>query len=55
MAYDKAPGETELTTDMLKSLPQKAIKLNVDLIQKSWTNKTIDFESWHITILNTIY
>ena len=49
MTFDEAPGKSGLTTDMLKSLPQKAIKLYEDLIQKFWTNETIDFESWHIT------
>ena len=40
---------------MIKSLPKKAIELYADLIKKFWTDEAVDFDSWHVTILNTIY
>jgi hypothetical protein len=55
MKYEKAPGLSGLTTDMIKNLPQKALQLYTDLIKKFWNDDKVDFESWHITVLNTIY
>lgn len=55
MQYDKAPSFSGLTTDMIKSLPQEALQLYTDLIKKFWTDEQVDFESWHTTILNTVY
>jgi hypothetical protein len=45
MKYDKAPGLSGLTTDMIKNLPQKALQLCTDLIKKSGT--TIKLTSNH--------
>ena len=55
MKYDKAPGLSGLTTDMMKSLPNKAVQLYTDMINNFWNNEQVDFEAWHITVLNTIY
>jgi hypothetical protein len=55
MKFDKAPGLTGLTTDMIKSLPNEAIQFYTDIINNFWNDKQVDFESWHITVLNTIY
>ena len=55
MKFDKAPGLTGLTTDMMKSLPNEAIQFYTDIINKFWNNEQVDFEPWHITVLNTIY
>ncbi len=55
MAYDKAPGQSKLTTDMLKNLPPQALNFYIDIIQEFWNNKDFDLSSWHTTILNTIY
>ncbi len=55
MAYDKSPGQSGLSTDMMKSLPPQALNLYVDLIQEFWADKEVDFTSWHTTVLNTLY
>jgi hypothetical protein len=55
MKYDKAPGLSGLTTDMIKSLPNEAIQLYTEIINEFWNNEQVDFEAWHITVLNTIY
>ena len=55
MKYNKAPGLSGLTTDMIKSLPHEAFQLYTDIIKKFWTNEQVDFESWHTTVLNTVY
>jgi hypothetical protein len=36
MAFDKAPGESGLTTDMIKNLPQPALNFYVEIIQNCW-------------------
>jgi hypothetical protein len=54
MANNKAPGKSGLTTDMIKNLPPKAQDLYVELIQEFWRDDNIDFNSWHVTILNTL-
>jgi len=40
---------------MIKSLPNEAIQFYTDIINNFWNDKQVDFESWHITVLNTIY
>ena len=55
MAYDKAPGQSKLTTDMIKNLPPSALDLYTEIIQEFWKNERVDLNSWHTTILNTIY
>jgi hypothetical protein len=54
MQSDKAPGASQLTTDMLKNLPEDALNLIVEIIQEFWQNNT-DFQSWHVTKLNILY
>jgi hypothetical protein len=55
MAYEKAPGQSGLTTDMIKNLPPQAFNYYVELIQNFWTNPDTDFDAWHVTILNVLY
>jgi hypothetical protein len=55
MENNKAPGKSGLTTDMIKNLPPKAHDLYVELIQEFWRDESVDFNSWHTTILNTEY
>lgn len=53
MAYDKALGQSGVTTDMIKNLLEQALNLYVEVIQNFWQEKSIDFLRWHITILKT--
>ena len=53
--YDKSPGESGLSTDMIKSLPPCALNYYVKLIQDFWNDPNIDFSSWHITLLKVLY
>ncbi len=55
MTYDKAPGQSKLTTDMIKNLPPSATNFYIEIIQEFWKNEEVDLKSWHTTILNTIY
>ena len=55
MAYEKAPGQSGLTTDMIKNLPPKAFNHYVKIIQDFWINSEIDYDSWHVTVLNVLY
>jgi hypothetical protein len=55
MAHDKTPGQSKLTTDMIKSLPPSATNLYIEIIQEFWRNEEVDLNSWHTTILNSIY
>jgi hypothetical protein len=55
MAYKKAPGQSGLTTDMIKNLPPKAFNHYVKIIQDFWINSEIDYDSWHFTVLNVLY
>jgi len=55
MANEKAPGQSKLTTDMIKNLPQEATNLYFEIIQEFWTNNEVDLKAWHTTMLNTIY
>jgi hypothetical protein len=51
MAYDKAPGQSGVTTDMIKNLPEQALNLYIEFIQNFWQDEDVDFLSWHTTIL----
>jgi hypothetical protein len=55
MANNKAPGKTGLTTNMIKNLPPNAFNFYVEIIQEFWKNDDIDFQSWHVIILNMLY
>ena len=55
MKNNKAPGITGVTTDMLKNLPDKALKFLTDIIQNYWDNPNTDFPSWHTTKLTTLF
>jgi hypothetical protein len=55
MANNKVPGKSELTTDMIKNLPPKALYFSIEIIQESWRDDKVDFDSWHVTILNMLY
>mmetsp|Transcript_22629 Transcript_22629/g.32396 ORF Transcript_22629/g.32396 Transcript_22629/m.32396 type:complete len:650 (+) Transcript_22629:1533-3482(+) len=55
MEYDKSPGQSGLSTDMIKTLPPRAFDYYVKLIQDFWNNPNTDFSSWHITLLKVLY
>jgi hypothetical protein len=55
MKNDKAPGYSNVTTDMLKNLPQQKLDLLSELITKYWPQPTADFHSWYITKLSSVY
>jgi hypothetical protein len=55
MANDKAPGQSKLSTDTMKSLPPSATNFYIEIIQEFWKTKKVDFSSWHTAILNIIY
>ena len=55
MQYDKSPGQSGLSTDMIKNLPPRAFDYYVKLIQNFWNNPDTDFTSWHITLLKVLY
>jgi hypothetical protein len=55
MAHDKAPGQSKLTTDMIKNLPPSALNFYIEIIQEFWKTKDVDLNSWHTMILSTIY
>ena len=55
MSYDKAPGQSGVTTDMIKNLPDEAFEYYVKLIQDFWTNPSTDFSAWHTTLLKVLY
>ncbi len=42
MACDKAPGQSKLTTDMIKNLPPSALDLYTEIIQEFWKNERVD-------------
>jgi len=48
MENNKVPGQSELTTDMLKNLPEESINFLTGLITQYWTNKECQIESWKI-------
>ena len=55
MKYNKAPGQSGLTTHMVKNLPAEALNFLVQRIQDFWENLDVDYDTWHVTILSTIY
>jgi hypothetical protein len=55
MTNDKAPGDSGMTTNMMKTLPPKALLFYSELICEFWKNDEINFDSWHSTLLTTIY
>ena len=55
MQYDKSPGQSGLSTDMIKNLLPRAFNYFVKLIQDFWRNPNTDFASWHITLLKVLY
>ena len=55
MSYDKAPGQSGLTTDMIKNLPPEALDFLIKRIQDFWQHPEVDYDAWHTTILSTIY
>jgi hypothetical protein len=55
MPYDKSPGQSGLSTDMIKNLPPRAFNYYVKLIQDFWTEPDTDFASWHVTLLKVLY
>lgn len=54
MKSDKVPGVSQLTTDMLKKLPNNALEFLVETIHEFWNQET-DFTVWHVTKLNILY
>ncbi len=54
MKNDKAPGTSNVMTDMIKSLLQQGLNLLSELIMKYWTEPTADFELWHLTKLSSV-
>jgi hypothetical protein len=54
MKCDKALGAPQLTTDMLKNLPNDALNFIVEAIQEFWHHET-EFKAWHVTKLNILY
>jgi hypothetical protein len=54
MKCDKASGASQLTTNMLKNLPNDALDFIVEAIQEFWQHET-DFKAWHVTKLNILY
>jgi len=54
-ASEKSPGQTAITTDMLKNLPPEAFLFLTRIIQQYWTNPECDFTPWHIVLLSIIY
>jgi hypothetical protein len=55
MKNDKAPGTSNVTTDMIKNLLQQGLNLLSELIMKYWTEPTTDFEAWYIMKLSSVY
>jgi hypothetical protein len=55
MTYDKAPGQSGVTTDMIKNLTPKAFEYYLKFIQDFWNNPTTDYLAWHTTLLSVVY
>ena len=53
MKRDKAPGTSQLTTDMLKYLPNDKLDFVVDAVQEFWQQVT-DLTTW-LTKLNILH
>lgn len=54
MKSDKAPGAPQLTTAMLKNLPEDTLNFVVETIQE-FRQHNMDFNSCHVTKLNILY
>ena len=54
MAYDKSPGQSGVTTDMIKNLPPRAFNHYVLIIQNFWQNPDTDYNAWHTTLLRVV-
>jgi len=54
MKCDKAPGATQLTTEMLKNLPNDALHFIIKTIQEIWQHET-DFKEGMKSKLNILY
>jgi len=48
MKNNKAPGDTGVTTDIIKNLPEEGYDLLTKVIQDFWTNPGCNFNSWHV-------
>jgi len=44
-----------ITTDILKELSEEGIDFLTHMLQWYWSDPTIDFQSWHLTKLLTLY
>ena len=54
-ASKKSPGQTAITTNVLKNLPPEAFAFLTKIIQQYWMNPKCDFALWHIVLLSIIY
>ena len=45
MKYDKAPGQSGLTTDMVKNLPMEALNFLTQKIQDFWEKPEVDYDT----------
>jgi len=52
---NKAPGITGVTTNMMKNLPDEALKFLTNIIQNYLDNPNTNFPSWHATKLTTLF
>ena len=52
---DKSPGQSGLTTDMIKNLPPRAFNYYVKLIQNFWQDPNTYCNAWHTTLLRVVY
>ena len=55
MKNNKAPGFSQVTTDMIKNLPSNALSLLTEFIHEYWNNSELDYTSWHKTKLSNLY
>jgi len=55
MKTNKAPGDTGVTIDMLKNLPEEGYELLTKVIQDFWINPDCNVNSWHVQKLTTLY
>ena len=55
MANEKAPGQSGVTTNKIRSLTPKAIIFYIKRIQAFWKDLNTDYKSWHNMILSTVY
>ena len=55
MDNNKAPGHSQLTTNMLKNFLEEGINFLTNLKRKYWINKECQIESWNIQPLVSLY